>query len=189
MKNVLFSIAFLFFCIQTVNSQIDWGMKGGLNFNSSGDITFDVGDIVQESQSDIGYHVGAFLKFKLTKLYIKPELVYTKTKSKYDTTSFEMSKIDMPLLVGFTLIRPLSIFVGPSFQYVLDTDLKGVSLGAVENEISVGYNIGAAVQLGRFGIDIRYENGFSENQANFLNVNASISTTPEQFILSVFVKI
>lgn len=183
MKNKIFLVIFLIFCIQTVNSQINlgWGLKGGLNFSLGT-------GVIEDSQVTAGYHVGTFLKLNLTKLYLRPELVYTKAKSRDGTTNFEISKIDMPLLVGVTLIKPLSVFAGPSFQYVLNAKSKDISLETVENEVTLGYTIGTAVQLGRFRIDLRYENGFLDKHVDFLNNNGSVNTTLEQIILGVSVK-
>ena len=84
--------------------------------------------MVAGSDSKIGFHLGVFYKMKLPIIYIKPELVYTNTKSSYDlagsSTDYDISKIDLPIMVGIGIIGPLDLFAGPSFQYILDTDLK-----------------------------------------------------------------
>lgn len=172
-------------------SDSGFGIKGGLNYNANGDYFESVGDAAKNPDRNVGYHVGIFGKFGASKVYVRPELVYTKTKSDYDGADFDMSKLDVPVLLGINLIGPLHVFAGPSFQYILDTEFDGVTIDDVENDFSVGMNIGAGVNLGKLGIDLRYERGFSDNEATFVNTNntnlgaSRIDTRPDQLILSL----
>jgi hypothetical protein len=116
--------------------------------------------------------------------------VYTRTTSEYPSQlgDYKISKLDLPVLVGVKLIGPLNVFIGPAFQYIIDNDLKGLSFESIENDFSVGINIGAGIQFGRFGIDIRYERGFNKNEANFVdNTIASyrLDSRPKQIIFSL----
>ncbi|WP_282076243.1 porin family protein [Maribacter aquivivus] len=172
-------------------SDSGFGVKGGLNYNANGDYFESAGDAAQNPDRNVGYHVGVFGKFGASKVYVRPELVYTKTKSDYDGSDFDMSKLDLPVLLGINLIGPLHVFAGPSFQYILDTEFDGITIDDVENDFSVGMNIGAGVNLGKLGIDLRYERGFSENEISFINTNVTtlgpsrIDTRPDQLILSL----
>jgi hypothetical protein len=168
-----------------------FGLKVGLNYNSNGEYFRDAGNIAEDPSANVGYHIGFWGKIDLGKLYLRPELVYTKTKSDYDGDDFDMSKLDAPILVGTRLIGPLSVFAGPSLQYILDTDLDGIVLNDVENDFTVGLNIGAALSLGNLGIDLRYERGLSNNEADFVGLSGTgrIDTRPEQLILSLSVKL
>jgi hypothetical protein len=117
-------------------------------------------------------------------------LVYTSTKSEYDSGNFDMQKIDAPLLVGIKILGPISVFGGPSLQYILDSEFDGVTIENIENEITVGLNFGASLNFETFGIDLRYERGLSENEATFLdnngvNLNDRLDTRPDQLILSL----
>lgn len=188
MKNEIIVILFFVFIFQSSNAQIDWGIKGGLNFASASDIQINANEISPDANSETGYHAGVFLKFKATRFYIRPELVYTVTKSSYDLSTFQQGKIDLPVLLGFTLIKPISLFAGPSLQYIVDSDFDLLSLGDFEKELTAGFNIGVGAEIGFFGIDARYERSFSNNVADFSNFNGSLSTNSEQFIVSAFVK-
>ncbi len=168
-----------------------FGLKVGLNYNSNGEYFRDAGNIAEDPTANVGYHIGFWGKIDLRKVYFRPELVYTKTKSDYDGDKFDMSKLDAPLLLGLDVIGPLSVFAGPSLQYILDTDLDGIVLNDVENDFTVGLNIGAALNIGNLGIDLRYERGLSNNEAQFVGLSGSgrIDTRPEQLILSLSVKL
>jgi hypothetical protein len=92
-------------------------------------------------------------------------------------------------LVGLKVVGPLSVFGGPAFQYILDSEFDNISINDVDKDISVGLNFGAAVTFNKFGIDLRYERGFSKNEVTFLSNNSidtsRLDTRPEQLILSI----
>ncbi|UMB61486.1 PorT family protein [Lutibacter sp. A80] len=194
-KSFLFSMLFLA-SIMLVNAQNDFGIKGGLSYNTNGDLkefTSEVDNIYKnEGKGKSGFNVGFYGKLDLGGIYIRPELLYTKTTSEYElntgnTEDYKISKLDVPVLVGFKVIGPLNIFAGPAFQYILDNDLEGVSIGDVENEYSVGVNIGASLEIGRFGFDVRYERGLSENEAEWTDAGETftLDSRPEQLIFSL----
>lgn len=189
MKKLLVYSFFLFICSTPSIAQIfDFGIKGGLNYASHGDLITEAEEIIDNPDSNIGYHVGIYLKTK-GRFYFRPELIYTHTSSSYKSSDnkaeLNVDKLDMPLLVGFKLIGPLHVMGGPSLQYIIDTDLDDVNLSDVEKDFTVGGTIGLGLQLGNFGIDARYEQGFTENEVAFLGdeVSGRVDTRPSQFIL------
>lgn len=165
-----------------------FGIKGGLNYNANGKYFESASEASKSPDRNVGYHIGLFGKIG-NQIYFKPELVYTSTKSDYDNASFKMQKLDAPLLLGIKVIGPVSVFAGPSFQYILDSDFDGISINDIENDFSVGLNFGIGVNLNRLGIDLRYERGFSNNEATFLGNNGigtdRLDTRPDQLILSL----
>lgn len=187
----LFLIAVLLTSTITIaQTNTKFGLKGGLNYNSNGDYFEAAEATFQNPDKNVGFHLGVFGKFG-DSFYFRPELIYTGTKSKYDDGDFSMKKIDAPLLVGIKLLGPLSAFAGPSFQYILDSDFDNVSVDDISNDFSVGLNFGFAATFNKFGLDLRYERGFSDNEAQFLNNNGvdldRLDTRPDQLILSLFV--
>jgi hypothetical protein len=193
-KILLLTATFLFFLI-SAQAQSSFGLKGGLSYNSNGDLsefTTEANSIIKDKgKGKSGYNIGVYGKIDLGNLFIRPELVYTKTTSEYELNSvnqdFELSKIDAPVLLGFELIGPLSVFAGPSFQYILDNNINGIDFDKVENEFTMGLNIGASLEFGRLGIDVRYERGLNENEAKFAsnNTNFKLDTRPEQIIVNL----
>ncbi len=174
--------------ISLAQTESGFGVKGGLNYNANGDYFESATDTYKNPERHVGYHVGVFGKIG-EKLFFKPELIYTSTKSDYDNDSFEMQKLDAPMLFGIRVIGPLSVFGGPSFQYILDTDFEGVTLGDVKEDFTMGLNFGVSFNLNKIGIDLRYERGFKENEVTFINSNNlmpdRIDTRPDQLILSL----
>ncbi|WP_425236517.1 porin family protein [Ulvibacterium sp.] len=196
MKHLLLCAACLFLGTAAfAQKDSGFGIKAGLNYNANGDYFESVGDVARDPDRNVGYHIGLFGKLEISRLYLRPELVYTRTKSDYDGGDFNMSKLDVPVLLGAKVIGPLHVFAGPSFQYILNTEFDGIDIDDVENDFTVGVNIGAGVNLGKLGVDVRYERGFSNNEAEFINTNITsvgpsrIDTRPDQLIVSLSLKL
>lgn len=178
------------------NAQSGFGIKGGLSYNTNGELSEfvnETGTIIEnEGKGKSGYNLGIFGKIGLGPIYLRPELVYTKTTSEYILNSaavdYKIARLDMPVLVGIKLIGPLNVFAGPAFQYTLENDFKDIDYDQIDNDFTVGFNFGAGLELGRLGLDVRYERGFNENEATFIeNTTTSykLDSRPEQIIFSL----
>jgi hypothetical protein len=166
-----------------------FGFRGGLNYNANGDYLSAAQTNAENSDRNIGYHIGIFGKIG-RKWYVKPELVYTKTKSDYTNASLNIQKLDAPLLVGVEFFRFLNVFGGPSLQYILESDYNNISIDNIKSDFTVGLNFGVGVTINKIGIDVRYERGFTENEGTFIENNTNvlpsrIDTRPDQLILSL----
>ena len=196
MKNPLLILIFLmaFSLTSVAQDGGGFGFKAGLNYNANGDYFESIGDNAQNPDRNIGYHVGVFGKIGNT-FYFRPELVYTLTKSDYDSDDFTMKKIDAPLLFGVKVLGHITVFGGPSLQYILDTEFDGINIDDVNDDFTVGLNFGIGLNFNKIGIDLRYERGFSDNEAVFINDNlgdgvvSRIDTRPDQLILSLSLKL
>ncbi|MFD1615014.1 outer membrane beta-barrel protein [Gelatiniphilus marinus] len=194
MKNSFFITLLFLMSISAVSyaqTVSGFGFKAGLNYNANGNYVESVTSNAENPDRNIGYHFGVFGKFG-KQVYFKPELVYTSTKSDYVSNSFKMQKLDAPMLVGLKVLGPISVFGGPSFQYILDTDFKAsnLAINKIKNDFSVGLNFGVGLNFNKLGIDVRYERGLSNNEATFLdnngiNVDNRLDTRPDQLILSL----
>ncbi|WP_405205779.1 porin family protein [Aquimarina sp. LLG6339-5] len=201
MKNVVvFLILFSSCAIISQEKGINFGVKAGLNYGDNGKIEFsdvtNAGDnLLSENADDrVGYHIGVFLRGDITdNFYIKPELQYTQNSSSYSfdnrKLNYNVKKLDLPILAGIYLLGPLHVFGGPSLQYIVDNDLEDVRLSEVKNEFTVGVQFGVGLQIRRLNIDLRYERGITENQAQTIDSNTGqtirVDSRPNQFILSL----
>ena len=195
-KQLLICFAFFLATVFTVNAQKNgWGGTASLIYASNGNLIDEAGDII-ESKGDggVGFNVGVYGNLNLGLVYIRPKLVYSQTSSSYDigtgmSENFKLSTLDLPVLVGIKIIKPISFVLGPAFKYIIDSDLGGQSFESINNDVTVGLNVGVAVIIGRIGIDLIYDRGFSENEASFIddNTNAeyTLDTRPQQFLVSL----
>ena len=195
MKKTMLLAALAFFgWSASAQSGPGFGIKGGLNYAGNGDFFNSAENAYNSPDRNIGYHLGVFGKIG-EDIYLRPELVYTSTKSGYDEGDLKMDKLDVPVLLGIKVIGPLQVFAGPAFQYIMNTKFDGVTIDDVENDFTVGLNIGAGVNLGKLGIDVRYERGFSNNEITFINTNITslsgdrVDTRPDQIIVSLSLKL
>lgn len=178
----------------TAMAQATYGIKGGFNYGATGEYenySQVIGDAstVVDGKDKTGYHLGAFAKLEFLGIFIQPEVVYTRLNTDYGEFDYNIDKIDAPILVGINVIGPLNIKAGPSFQYILSNDLENsnLNISEVENEVSVGYQIGLGISLGNLGFDARYEGAFQENNAfgdAAMDRNFKIDSRPSQWILS-----
>ncbi len=201
MKKLVLTILTLTLINVSFAQKIDIGAKAGLNYNFGGDLSElieqtgnNFQNVITGADNKAGYHVGLWLKARLLGFYIRPEIVYTQLNNSYESnssnnlsTDFKTKKLDIPILIGVKVIGPLHVFAGPSFQYILDSDF---SLSGIENvktnDFSVGLHIGTGLELGRLGVDVRWEKGFSNDlNATFPGTNINVDNRPNQIIFGL----
>ena len=204
MKTKIFVIALLTFACQFTTAQVNYGIKGGLNFNAS-ELSVEGENL--DSDDSSGYQAGIWLRFKVpvVGIYVRPEVIYTSLSSEYSiplidqTAKFNLNRIDVPVLLGMKFIGVGNFFIGPSFQYILDSDFSVAEIDLkqedVEENINVGFQIGLGVEFWKLGIDVRYETAFSKAESAFTDSaaeaalnNFKIDNQPNQFLLGLSYK-
>ena len=187
MKKGILLICLTFAFSQSTNAQLHFGIKGGLNYNSETIIAVTE-NVFEGAESKTGYHAGIWLRAKIPVLgiYIRPELIYTNLESSITylpagivadalQTDFSFQKIDIPVLFGKKFLGIGNVFIGPSFQYVLAQDFDLNDIPEVTGDgFTVGLQIGAGIELGKLGIDVRLERGFNDIESRFLDDTTSI---------------
>ena len=173
-----------------LQAQFEFGVKGGLNYDSLGDVDYsDIPGTDLSAGSKTGYHIGAYGKIDLLLFYLRPEIQFTKINSGFADKNIGLSKIEAPILLGYKILGPLSVFAGPSFQYILNEDVEGTTFTDIEENFTVGLQIGTRISFGRLGLGVRYERGFTDNDVRILGTNGvdvegRIDARPNQFIIS-----
>lgn len=165
-------------------ASVSIGIKGGLNFAN-----VDASSIAAAYNSRTGYHAGAYVRFKFTKVAIQPELIYSQqgTTVKISTSSFDsnFSYMNIPVILKLYLVGGLNLQVGPQFGFLTSAtgpvydSFGNVSSGDIKNQlkgsdISVGLGAGWDLPLG-LSIDARYNHGISD-----INNSASASAVKNQ---------
>ena len=213
MQKVYLLITVLFISLNMSAQFLNWGIKGGVNYNENGDIrAFSLDDPNTfekfSSNQEVGYHIGILSEIKLPLfLYIRPELIYTHTESSYDFDTdngkLKMDKLELPVLLGFRVFKIGRFFFGPNFSYIMNTKLsvpdtvENIS-NVTSDDFIVSGQIGLGLNFGKIGADIRWETGFSDTEASFITENlipensdfnaALADTSHSQFILSFYYK-
>ncbi len=197
-KNLLVIFLLLTFSLsysQDNDKKLSFGVTAGFNYNSNGEYVTEgtVTEIASQFKSEkkTGYHGGIYIQYKFSGMYFRPEVLYTKTKSTYASIDFDQTKLEVPLMIGFDIIKPVSLFVGPSFQYTLANEFEGFDVNNidVQSDLGVNFQAGLAIQLhSQIRVSIRYEKGVSNNIMTIKDdtnaVIGTLDTKPEQLILS-----
>ncbi|RAJ31643.1 porin family protein [Pedobacter cryoconitis] len=174
-KIVLFS---LFICFSAVAfgqilPSFQFGVKGGANLSKlSSQNTFS-------SDNSAGYYAGVWARIGAAGIHFQPELYLsgkntTMTSSKPEFAGQEskvkFTSLDVPLLIG-TKIGAAGIGVrlntGPVVSFILDDKqsfgdaTKDIFRGDFKKQ-AVAWQFGAGLDIGKIGVDLRYEAGISK---------------------------
>lgn len=167
MKRILlFVTAFMLLSVQGFSQ---FGIKGGLNFNSLEDINlkgvknFDIGN-------STGFNAGILYKIKipLVGLAIQPELIYSQTNSSINTEIAGLSNLNGDLKIG-TLMLPVGLQWGidlvlfrpfiqavPYIGYTVNTQNKITNLNWNVDKFKYGIGLGAGLDIWKLQISGRY---------------------------------
>lgn len=160
--------------------EFQFGLKGGVNKTYGGQLT-GIASTPQYTgatfyaEGEIGYHGGIWVQVNFGRFFIRPEAVYSALESRFDFPNrpaiYSVDEISVPLLVGVNVFGPVDIYAGVAYKNITDALLEGTEPTndppqiVVQNTPFSG-QIGAKVAFGAFGLDVRYDHGFStaENQ-------------------------
>lgn len=137
--------------------EIDLGVKAGVNFANISDVT--------DTSSKTGFHAGAFAGLKFSdKIGVQADLLYSQQGAKFDGGEFDLTYVNVPVVLKYYLVKGLNIQLGPQFGFVVDDNIKEVFNNLAESESSDLSGIaGVGLDL-PFGlrIDGRYNFGLSD---------------------------
>ena len=204
MKRILTVLFLSVFVMGTSNAQIAaFGLKGGLNFSSlpelqTGQSAGYVVSAMKENQT--GFHVGLTSLFRFGGFYLQPEFLFTQTERDMLITTTGTSPtnepftqvyrhLSLPVQAGLSL-GPLKIGGGPVLSFFVDhsNDLAdSFNFDQVMNDVTLGYQLGIGVVLGKLMIDLRFEDTLSRfgTEVNIGGQSIDFDTRPRQYILSV----
>lgn len=195
MKKVILMLFLAFGFSQTSNAQVQLGIKGGVNYNSNS-VEGVSKDVFSGAESKTGYHAGVWTRIKIPvlALYVRPELVYTNLKNEVffsqsaKRTTHTFQKIDVPVLLGKKIFGIGNVYIGPSFQYILDSDFDIADIKNVDADgFTMGLQFGGGVEFGNLGIDVRWERGFSDVESSFIGNISSEKITYDTRINQIII--
>ena len=177
-------------------SQIDFGIKGGLNFDSTGEatLTLRTTEKTQSLERESGFHIGVYSEFDFLIGYLRPEVQFTNVKTQLNGDEILINRIELPVSFGLKLFGPLSFFVGPTAYYSLSQKSSNYSFDAIKDKTTFGLHLGTRLNIGSVGIDLRYERGLSPIQTTILtrngvDVSGNVDSRPNQFLVGVSYKL
>lgn len=185
-------LSLLLFFVGSISAQpfFDLGLKAGLN-NSK--VTLDVNQI--NSESITKYHVGAFGRLGVGKIFVQPEAYFSAKGGELDgsaldvASQFDFNTVDVPLLLGIKVINGeranIRVMAGPVFSFLTSKKVGGDELLNPDyyKDSYIGLQYGVGADLFGFTLDLRLEN--SSNMYEHMNFDGKNKT----FMISLGYKI
>lgn len=187
----------------TLYSQGNLGINFGLNDDSFGSIenissTIDNYDL--DLKNATGFQFGVYTEIDLITFYIRPELNFIFSKANQGSAlltgnatedilkhNLKSSEIQVPIIFGYNILGPLSIFGGPSFKYNLKTSSDIFNLEDIKDKYILSLLLGTRIKMRSLGIDLRYERGLNNGELKIINdnglniPNGNIDSTTNRF--------
>ncbi len=164
-------IAAVIFSTVVSAQKYELGVKAGVNY-SQNIITdlittedIDIDDI--EAEPGIGIVFGAFARVSYNKWFIQPELLFSQEQSFVklndiaieDVITSDISKIDVPVLIGYKAFNVVRLMAGPVISNIQESNSE--PLFSIDN-LALGYQVGAGFDISRLTFDARYEGNLSK---------------------------
>ena len=194
-------------------AQGNLGVNFGLNddnFGSIENIKTKIDDYDLDLKNSTGFQLGLFTEIDLITFYIRPEinLIFSKSKNGTAFTSannntnilsesiniaehtYKSTDIQVPIIFGYKVIGPISIFAGPTFKYNLSNS-SNFDLEEIEDKYNLSLLLGTRVKVKSFSVGLRYERGLNNNELLIINANgididnANIDTTTNKLSLNI----
>ena len=172
-------IAGLLLSYTLVHSQFNIGIRAGYNsslsVNNIGSVldgTYNLNSAQGEMWNN--FHVGAFARVFMKKLYIEPAILYSIDKKQYEVSYNDISNpdinkivdvktIDVPILLGVKLldlkVMNLRAFAGPKFRFDAGSTPSTTDMKEFISDVkkaNLGLEMGAGVDVLMFALDLRY---------------------------------
>jgi hypothetical protein len=161
------TIIILAFNIESGQSQIRIGVKGGLNMTTL---------FQPNGESDLGafrsgYHAGAYVKAHIFRWFaIQPEILYNSKGRGGNMVRYELEYVDIPVLAVINITRRFNIHFGPYASYLTDARVwETITNGAFSvdgdfnrrsfRSFDYGMAAGAAIEFNRLNFGLRYNYG------------------------------
>ena len=207
---------FILFFLLTANilvAQGNLGVNFGLNddnFGSIENIKTKVDDYSLDLKNSTGFQLGLFTEIDLITFYIRPEinLIFFKSKNGTaftnidDSTSilnesiniaehtYKSTDIQVPIIFGYKVLGPISLFAGPTFKYNLSNS-SNFDLEEIKDKYNLSILLGTRVKIRSFSVGLRFERGLNNNELLIINANgidldnANIDTTTNKLSLNL----
>lgn len=171
MKKVLFIAVIAMFGLSSINAQnVRLGAKAGVNFATfSGDDTDDMDYVTS-------FHAGIVSEVMISNRFsFQPELLYSKqgASDTYEDefgkleTTYDLSYLNMPLMIKFYIAEGFSIQAGPQIGLLLDAELESDITNKLDPTRNLETTENIKDELNKtdygvnFGITYQFDNGLN----------------------------
>ncbi len=186
-------------------AQGNLGFQFGLNDDNFGSIEnfrSKIDNYDLNLKNSTGFHFGFFTEIDLITFYIRPELnlIFSKSKNAAAYSSdeginiaehkFRSSEIQLPVIFGYKIFGPISVFGGPSFKYNLSNS-SNFNLDEIKDKYTLSLLLGTRFKIRSISVGLRYERGLNNNEVLIINANgvdlneANVDLTTNKLSLNI----
>jgi hypothetical protein len=207
MRHIL--ILFILFSTNLI-AQGNLGVNFGLNDDNFGaieNISNKVDNYNLDVKNSTGFQFGVFTEIDLITFYIRPELNLIFSKSNNATAfeensildqsiniaehSYKSTDIQVPIIFGYKVLGPISVFAGPSFKYSLSNSSTKFDLEEIKDKYTLSLLIGSRFKFRSLSLGLRYERGLNNKEILIINAkgvdieNSNIDITTNKLSLNL----
>ncbi len=196
---------FLLIFSSSLYAQGNLGVQFGLNDDNFGSIEnfrSKIDNYDLNLKNSTGFHFGFFTEIDLITFYIRPELnlIFSKSKNAAAYSSdeginiaehkFRSSEIQLPIIFGYKIFGPISVFGGPSFKYNLSNS-SNFNLDEIKDKYTLSLLLGTRFKIRSISVGLRYERGLNNNEVLIINANgvdldeANVDLTTNKLSLNI----
>lgn len=196
---------FLLIFSSSLYAQGNLGFQFGLNdddFGSIENFKSKIDNYDLNLKNTTGFHFGFFTEIDLITFYIRPELnlIFSKSKNAAAYSSdeginiaehkFRSSEIQLPIIFGYKIFGPISLFGGPSFKYNLSNS-SNFNLDEIKDKYTLSLLLGTRFKIRSISVGLRYERGLNNNEVLIINANgvdlneANVDLTTNKLSLNI----
>jgi len=171
MKKIILLFAAMAFTLSSFSQEIEFGIKAGLSADKIR--LTNTNGLNTSVDGNNTFNFGAFgrIKVLVIGLFVQPELIFNKRGSnitvsdagKNYTFSHSANYIDVPVLVGFKMLKLFRIYGGPNFQFMTKQNTDVASLNNPDfkkidmKKNTTGVQLGVGLDLLKFRLDAKYD--------------------------------
>jgi hypothetical protein len=211
MKKIVLLSCILFLGFNSVKSQVEVGVKLGINSTDLATGGFSVITDGQNNfnlflqQANYGVHFGLYSRVNLLGIFIEPGILLNSTGVTYRIDEFDeggvvsifknerYNTLDIPLMAGFKVLI-FRVYAGPVAHLHLNSSSDILDFRGYEQRFksaTYGWQAGIGVDLLKFRFQLNYEGNFTAfgDHITFNGHPYSFSDAPSRVIASFGVKL
>ncbi|MEG2365532.1 MAG: porin family protein [Alistipes sp.] len=145
---------------------LEYGLTAGINIPDYSTSTSN-----SDISNKLGWQGGLVIRIHTPVVTIQPELLFVhqsmNVRWENDQVRVKSNSLNMPVLASFTLLKILHLNAGPVFSLTNSCKYKfdGQKYDFGRLQPTIGYAIGAAVQIQHFLVDARFNGQFKNKQS------------------------
>ena len=178
---------------------LEIGIKAGLNRDKI-DLK-ELQNLSAKVEANTTVNIGAYLRLSTPfGLYLQPEAVFNRRGSNFkidiaglQAFSHTANYMDVPVLVGWRVLKTFRLYAGPNFQFLLKqiTDIPDNKDFKLENlkDRTTGFQVGAGLDILKLRVDLKYDFNTSDMGSAFSYKEISPTLQNKMLTLQVGLKL